>query len=130
MSDARYAGEKSGVRMMSEYIDYLREVFADFGPVSARPMFGGHGLYHEGLMFGLVAQEALYLKSDAENVHFFEAESLEKFSYEKQGKCYSIAYFQAPDTVYDDPEEAALWAHRAYAAALRADALKHRKKPR
>ena len=115
---------------MSEYIDYLKEVFADFGPVGARRMFGGHGLYHEGLMFALVARDALYLKSDGENVHFFEALGLEKFSYEKQGKRYSIAYFQAPDTVYDDPEEAALWARRAYAAALRADALKRRKSPR
>ena len=112
---------------MSEYIDYLREVFADFGPVTARRMFGGYGLYHEGLMFGLVAQEALYLKSDAENVHFFAAEGLEKFSYEKQGKRYSIAYYQAPDTVYDDPEDAALWARRAYAAALRAGDVKRRK---
>lgn len=115
---------------MSEYIDYLKEVFMDFGPVSARRMFGGHGLYHEGLMFGLVARDTLYLKSDGDNVHFFLEEGLETFSYEKQGKRYSIAYYQAPDSVYDDPEEAALWARRAYAAALRADALKRRKNPR
>ena len=111
---------------MSDYIDFLKEVFATFGPVSSRRMFGGHGLYYDGLMFGLVTQETLYLKADAENQSFFEAEGLEKFSYEKQGKRYAIAYFQAPDQVYDDPDEAALWARRSWDAAVRGAAKKRR----
>jgi len=111
---------------MSDYIEFLKETFATFGPVNSRRMFGGHGLYFDGLMFGLVTQDMLYLKADAENRHFFEAEGLEKFSYEKQGKRYSIAYFQAPDQLFDDPEEAAIWARRSWQAALRGAAKKQR----
>lgn len=111
---------------MSDYIDFLKEVFAVFGPVSSRHMFGGHGLYLDGLMFGLVAADTLYLKADGENQHFFEAEGLEKFSYEKNGKRYAMSYFQAPDQLFDDPEEAALWARRSWEAALRGAAKKHR----
>ena len=44
---------------MSDYIDFLKEVFSEFGAVSARRMFGGHGLYFDGLMFGLVTQDTL-----------------------------------------------------------------------
>jgi DNA transformation protein len=112
---------------MSDYIDFLKEVFTEFGPVNARRMFGGHGLYFDGLMFGLVTQDTLYLKADAENQHFFETEGLEKFSYEKQGKRHCIAYFQAPDQLYDDPEEAALWARRSWEAAVRGAAKKRPK---
>tara|TARA_R110002167_G_scaffold29239_3_gene97743 strand:+ start:43895 stop:44236 length:342 start_codon:yes stop_codon:yes gene_type:complete len=111
---------------MSDYIDFLKEVFATFGPVNSRRMFGGHGLYYDGLMFALVAQDTLYLKADAENQHFFDAEGLEKFSYEKQGKSYSIAYFQAPDQLFDDQDEAAIWARRSWDAAVRGAAKKRR----
>ena len=40
---------------MDEFVDYLREVFELFGPIRARKMFSGYGIYHNGLMFGLVA---------------------------------------------------------------------------
>lgn len=113
---------------MSDYIDFLKEVFAEFGPVNARRMFGGHGLYFDGLMFGLVSQDTLYLKADAENQHFFDAEGLEKFIYEKRNKRFSIAYFQAPDQLYDDQQEAALWAQRSWDAAVRGAAKKRRAK--
>lgn len=109
---------------MSDYIDFLKEVFAIFGPVYSRRMFGGYGLYLDGLMFGLVAQDVLYLKADAENRHFFEREGLEKFGYEKKGKLYYLSYFQAPDELYDDQEEAALWARRSWEAAVRGVAKK------
>ncbi len=109
---------------MNESLMFLTEVFSRFGHVSARRMFGGYGLYHEGLMFALVTGDSLYLKSDAENVAFYEAEGLEKFQYEKQGKWVSIAYYEAPASLYDDPEEAALWARRAWGAAVRAEEKK------
>lgn len=40
---------------MNEFVEYLKEVFREFGPVSARRMFGGHGIFFDGLMIGLVA---------------------------------------------------------------------------
>ena len=49
---------------MSEYVEYLKEVFSEFGSVEPRRMFGGYGIFHKGLMFALVADNALYLKAD------------------------------------------------------------------
>ncbi|AJD49923.1 TfoX-like protein [Isoalcanivorax pacificus W11-5] len=105
---------------MSEYTEYLREVLSDFGPVTARRMFGGHGIFHAGLMFALVADDVLYLKADDENRPDFEAAGLPAFGYEKRGKRVQLSYFQAPDDMLDDPEVAVHWARRAFAAARRA----------
>ncbi|MDX1490697.1 MAG: TfoX/Sxy family protein [Pseudohongiellaceae bacterium] len=112
---------------MSEFTQYLIEAFELLGPVYSRPMFGGHGIYHDGLMFGLVVDDTLYLKSDAEIAHYFEAEDLSMFTYTKQGKPVKIAYYQAPDAVLEDREEALVWARRSWQAALKADKKKAKK---
>lgn len=104
---------------MSEFVAYLTEVFQNFGAVQTRKMFGGYGLYHDGVMFGLVADDTLYLKADVTVAHFFEAKGLGQFEYEKGAKQIKMSYYLAPEEIFDDREEAALWAHRSYAVALR-----------
>jgi DNA transformation protein len=104
---------------MSEFVDYLHEVFELFGPISVRKMFGGYGIYHHGLMFGLVSGETLYLKADAGNANHFEKQGLDKFEYVKAGKIMAISYYQAPAEILEDREQAAIWALRSYQAALR-----------
>lgn len=105
---------------MSEYTDYLHEVFGDFGPITIRRMFGGYGIYHDGLMFALVVDDALYLKADEHNVGFFLEKGLPPFEYERKGRVIRMSYYQAPDDLMEDRELAADWARRSYEAALRA----------
>jgi DNA transformation protein and related proteins len=107
---------------MSEFVEYLHEVFERFGPIRTRKMFGGYGVYHNGLMFGLVANDTLYLKADAENARFFEKEGLEQFGYNKNGRAIKMSYYEAPDGIMDDREQAAIWARRSFEAALRSQA--------
>ena len=45
--------------------DIIRELFADFGAVQVRRMFGGAGLFADGVMFGLVSDGQIFLKADA-----------------------------------------------------------------
>ncbi len=104
----------------NEYINFLQETFELFGPITARKMFGGYGLYHQGLMFALVANDTLYLKADAHNVSHFEAQRLPPFQFNKNGKLVKMSYYQAPDEIMDDGEQAAIWARRSFEAALRA----------
>lgn len=104
---------------MSEFIDNLHEVFVEFGDIQAKRMFGGYGIYHDGLMFALVADDTLYLKVDAKNrVHFDELD-LPAFEFSKQGKRLKMSYRLAPETLFDDPPEAKRWASLAFEAALR-----------
>jgi DNA transformation protein and related proteins len=104
---------------MSESIDYLHEVFDAFGPIRARRMFGGWGIYHDGLMFGLYAAGRLYLKTDAHNVAQFEAAGSEPFTYMQRDKVVKLSYWSAPETVLDERDQARLWGLSAFEAALR-----------
>ena len=104
---------------MSDFIPFVQEMLEDWAPVSARRMFGGHGLYHEGLMFAIVMGQRLYLKADDVNRSEFEALGLAPFTYAMKGKDVALSYWAAPDAIFDDPQEAVLWARSAWDAALR-----------
>lgn len=104
---------------MSEFVEYLHEVFSEFGPIRSRKMFGGHGIYHNDLMFGLVADDELYLKVDKKSQDQFTERGLTPFEYAKNGKTFQMSYFLAPEEIYDDPDEARVWAGIAFDAALR-----------
>ena len=104
---------------MDEFANYLHEVFRDFGPVHTRRMFGGHGVFHEGLMFGLVADGVLYLKADTEIAGAYSERGLEQFKYVKNGKSMKMSYFMAPEEIYEDPSLAGEWVALSYGAARR-----------
>ncbi len=70
-------------------------------------------------MFGLVADDTLYLKADAKLAKDFEAKGLGPFEYETGDKVVKMSYYLAPDEILDDPNEAVLWAQRSYEVALR-----------
>ena len=109
--------------------DTIRELFAEFGPVDVRRMFGGAGVFVEGRMIALVSREMIYLKADAETIPDFEQEGLSAFSYStKNGEHKLTSYWRMPDRLYDDPEELAQWARRAHAVAVRAAARKDKPK--
>ena len=111
----------------SEFVDYLLDLMQIIGPVTARRMFGGHGIFLDGLMFALVADSTLYLKADAESVGAFTEQGLEAFTYSRQGKPFRMSYHQAPEACLEDVDAMQLWANRAYEAALRAAAGKRRR---
>lgn len=105
--------------LMSAFADSLHDVFAALGPVQIRRMFGGYGVFHDGLMCALVIRDTLYLKCDAQTQPHFEAQGLEPFTYKRQGKRLPMSYRLAPETVFEDRADAALWSRRAFEAALR-----------
>jgi DNA transformation protein len=101
------------------FADQVVEQMAQFAPVQARPMFGGHGIYRDGLMFALIADEQLYFKADDQTQAVFEREGLMPFTYESKGKTATLRYHHAPSDVFDDPERMAWWARLAYDCAVR-----------
>jgi DNA transformation protein len=103
----------------NDFIDFVREQMSLFGPINARKMFGGHGIYLDGLMFALVDDDRLYLKVDEQSRADFVAKHCTPFTYERQGEQASLGYFEAPAEVFDDKQEMLLWARKVYEAALR-----------
>jgi DNA transformation protein len=112
----------------SEFVSHLLDMLESLGPVSARRMFGGHGIFLDGLMFALVADDTLYLKVDDETRGEFLAARLEPFSYAKQGKVYQLSYHAAPEDALENSELMRDWARKAVDAAMRAARAKKAKK--
>ncbi|MFL6807506.1 MAG: TfoX/Sxy family protein [Bradyrhizobium canariense] len=100
--------------------DDIQELFSVFGVVAVRRMFGGAGIYADGIMFALVADGVIYLKADELSTPAFERENLPPFTYEtKDGKRGVMSYRRMPARLYDDPDELATWARAALTAAQR-----------
>jgi DNA transformation protein len=101
--------------------DDLGELFAAFGPVTIRRMFGGLGIYAEDVMFALSYDGAVYLKADDHTIVSFQEHGSTPFTYAtKDGKRAIMSYWRMPDQLYDDTDELARWAREAVAAAHRA----------
>jgi len=107
------------MKKRDEFVDYLLEQMQLLGPVSAKAMFGGYGIYIDDLMFALVADDVLYFKTDADNLPDFAQRGLPPFSYERNGKSFNMSYSEAPAEVLEDTDEMRLWANRAIDAALK-----------
>ncbi len=108
----------------SPFVAHVLDLLQSIGPVRAKKMFGGYGLFLQDLMFALVADEMLYFKVDAKSEQAFVDLGLEQFTYHKKGKPFSMSYYQAPEESMEDVNEMCLWGTRAFDAALRASAKK------
>jgi DNA transformation protein and related proteins len=103
-----------------EFVEYLLEQLRPLGAVSARRMFGGYGVYYGARMFGLVAEDQLYLKTDEQNRGEFEAQDLKPFVYQTDRRSIAMSYSEAPAEALEDGELLRHWARSAIAAAARA----------
>jgi DNA transformation protein and related proteins len=100
--------------------EHILELFAAFGRVSVRRLFGGFGIYLDGTMFALAARGVIYLKADDESAKAYEREGQGPFTYgAKGGQRVVMSYWRLPDRLYDDPDELAAWARVALAVARR-----------
>ena len=102
-----------------EYLEFLQDQLSDFGSYDVKRMFGGIGLFRDGLMFAIIASDVLYLKVDDRNRRDFEAAGMSPFGYERQGKAAALkSYYEVPADLLEDPHELAAWAMRAFDAAI------------
>lgn len=109
-------------------IDLLKDLFHPLGGVEFRRMFGGRGIFRDGVMFGLVAFDTLYFKVDDETRPALEAEGSEPFAYDtRDGRHVVTSYWRAPERLYDEPDAFLESAKAAHAAAMRKAAAKARK---
>ncbi|MEJ2376598.1 MAG: TfoX/Sxy family protein [Pseudolabrys sp.] len=100
----------------------IKELFSAFGPVAARRMFSGFGLYADGVCFSLFLRGELYFKADDTTVSRFVEEGSRPFSYTqtRTGKVVTVnSFWRLPERLYDDPDELAAWTRAAVAAAHR-----------
>ncbi len=103
---------------------HVRELLDTLGRITLRPMFGGYGVYCDGLFFAIVIDGRLYLKVDDETRAHFSAAGSAPFVYEGRSAPVEMSYWQAPEAAMDSAEDMRPWGRLAIAAAMRKPAKK------
>ncbi|MDO9237493.1 MAG: TfoX/Sxy family DNA transformation protein [Aquabacterium sp.] len=101
------------------FANYMAELMGAWASVQVKAMFGGFGVYLDGLMFALIFDDRLYFKADAVSMPAFVSRGLRPFTYESKGKAASLKYYEAPSEAYDEPEHMIAWARMAHECAVR-----------
>lgn len=114
------------------FSDYVVELLAGLGRVKAKRMFGGAGLYRDGVMFGILDDDAVFFRVDDPLEVDLRAQGSAPWVYsmKSDGSIRNMGYWRMPETAADDPEEAVAIARRAFAAALSRKAERSKPKPR
>ena len=99
----------------------LQDIFQSVGPVTIKRMFGGKGIYVDGMIIACELRDELMLKGDKEAAALYEAAGSKQWTYShaKTGKAVAMPYWPMPSEAFDDPDEAAKWVRVALDAAIR-----------
>ena len=90
------------IKAKDDYADFIVEKLSGIGEVSRRAMFGGYGIFHQGLMFALISDDILYFKVDETNRGMYEKAGSHKFP-------HSISYWEVPAEVFEDTARLNEW---------------------
>lgn len=103
-----------------DFGEWVREHFAALGPLEIKRMFGGAGVYRNGVIFALLDDGVVWLKGGDTNIPALEAAGSRQFTYPgKDGAVMSLGYWSLPESAVDDPDEAVDWARGAIEVAVR-----------
>lgn len=109
----------------AEYIRYVEDLFSVLPGSTVKRMFGGAGVFREGLMYGLATSEGgIALKADEQTVPAMQAGGATEWVYERDGNERRMGYWYVPESLLDEPDEFRQWAETAFETARRADAKK------
>lgn len=108
--------------------DFVKDLLIGFGPVTIRNMFGGAGVYADGVMFAILVDDVLYLKADGTSQRAFESEGTRPFTYKPAGKApISMSYWEVPPRLLEDPDELVSWAREAHRVAYASNTNKKKR---
>ncbi|MDH3650002.1 MAG: TfoX/Sxy family protein [Saprospiraceae bacterium] len=104
------------------YVQFVVDQLAEFDTVETRNMFGGVGIYKDGIMFGLIGNDKFYLKAGESNVGDYEAVGMKAFMSDRKGK--GMPYYEVPADVLEDAGVLKIWAAKSFAVAQHAKTRK------
>ena len=103
--------------MSAGFKSFVLDQLEELGDVTAKSMFGGVGLYRDGVFFGILARDALFFKTDDRNRPDYVRAGMKSFKpyLDKPGR--SATYYAVPLDVMESPTDLAAWARKAIAVA-------------
>ena len=110
----------------------VHDLMSNIQGIQSRAMFGGWGLYHNGTIFGIIADDQLYFKADEKNRKEYEAAGSSPFTYEASGrkKVTIASYWEVPADVLENRELLVSWVEDSCKASLRAKSTKKPHRPK
>lgn len=107
--------------------EYILEQLQGVEGITSRKMFGGVGIYKDGLIFGMIADGKLYFKVDELNQKDFEDHNMGPFTYtNKSGKAVSMSYYEVPEKIIEDRHDLRNWVQKSLFVSMR----EKKKKPK
>jgi DNA transformation protein len=116
------------VAVQSRFLDYVLEQLAGLSALRSNRMFGGIGLYSEGLFFGLIDDDTVFFKTGDLNIAAYQARNMPRFMPFPDRPQAVLGYHQVPADVIEDSEMLVDWARQSVAVARSAQARKAAKK--
>jgi len=109
------------------YKDYILDLFIGCEGVSSKRMFGGWGIFQNGIIFGIIIDGALYFKVDETNQKDYEDYDSHAFTYIRKDKEVTLSYWLVPEEVIEDMEILLDWALKSLDINIALDDIKAKK---
>ncbi|MGF0538362.1 TfoX/Sxy family protein [Agrobacterium sp. ES01] len=107
----------------------IEEMFSSLGQITIKRMFGGKGMYRDGVIIAVDLFDEVMLKADEQTAPEFERAGARQWVYQREGKSpVAMPYWSIPEDAYDDPDLMEKWVRLAYEAGMRAGPTKPKKK--
>ena len=111
----------------SFYEFVVNDLFAEISGITSVSMFGGLGIYKEGIFFALIFDGELYFKADDINRANYENAGSHPFVYQGKNKPITLSYWLLPEEIMEDETQLREWVDAAVEASKRSKASKSSK---
>lgn len=95
------------------------EILAPHGEITAKSMFGGYGIYKNGVIVAIIAYGEIYFKVDESNKSQYKSFDSEPFTYEAKGKKSTMSYWKVPIEILEDETKIGVWLDQSYKISLK-----------
>ena len=92
------------MKVSNEYLQFIMQKLDPLGNVMSRAMFGGYGIFHEGVMFALIADDTLFFKVNESNRDIYKQSGSKPFQ-------HGISYWEVPAELLEEDSRLHEWAN-------------------
>ncbi len=102
-----------------DFRDHVIKLLTNLPDITSRAMFGGYGLYREGIIFGMIIDSRLYFKVDDSNRNLYISHQSQPFTYTGAShKLIKTSYWEVPSEIMNNTEKLTEWLETSFNISL------------
>ncbi|MEQ8880085.1 MAG: TfoX/Sxy family protein [Cyclobacteriaceae bacterium] len=105
-----------------DYLNFLKDQLSGIGEFETKKMFGGHGFFKDGLMFGMLGSGTFRLKVNESNEQDYIDKGMKPYYSDKKKK--GMPYWEVPADVLENRTELSKWALKSVSIAIKSSSEK------